>query len=83
MRINSSLTNALAATQATAPSSKARAAQRRHVDGDLAQISDTAKRLIVSGQTRLAQLQAAHRAGAYQVSPSQIARSIINAHLKA
>jgi hypothetical protein len=31
---------------------------------------------------RLAQLQAAHDAGTYHISPSQIARSIINAHLK-
>jgi anti-sigma28 factor (negative regulator of flagellin synthesis) len=81
MRINGSLTNALAASQATAPSSKAHGGQRRAA-GDVAQISDAARRVLANGQARLAQLQAAHIAGTYQVSPNQIARSIITAHLK-
>jgi hypothetical protein len=81
MRINGSLTNALAGLQAAVPSSKAHGGQR-HADGDVAQISDTARRVLANGQARLAQLQAAHIAGTYQVSPNQIARSIINAHLK-
>jgi hypothetical protein len=78
MRISGSLTNPVAAiTQPAAQSPGIRRAA-----GDQAEISDAAKRLLSATQMKLAQLQAARDTGTYHVSPSQIARSIINAHLK-
>lgn len=82
MRINTSLTNALPATSPAAAQPTDMQAGRRRA-ADVAQISDEANRLLSTAQAKLAHLQAAHAAGTYQVSPSQIARSIINAHLKA
>jgi anti-sigma28 factor (negative regulator of flagellin synthesis) len=81
MRINAGLTNALAATSQAAAQPPDPQGRRRRVNSDVAQISDEAN-LLSNAQAKLAQLQAAHAAGTYQVSPSQIARSIINAHLK-
>jgi anti-sigma28 factor (negative regulator of flagellin synthesis) len=52
----------------------------RNAGSDQVRISDLAAQL-ASDPGKLAQLQAAYSAGTYQVSPSQIANSIVNAHL--
>ena len=60
-------------------SSKVASGPLRAVE-DQVHISNLAAQL-AANPAKLAQLQAAHEAGTYLVSPSQIANSIINAHL--
>jgi anti-sigma28 factor (negative regulator of flagellin synthesis) len=84
MRINASLINPATPGVAPAPSSpQSRKASPAisPVPVDQVRISTLAAQL-APDPARLAQLQAAHDAGTYHISPSQIARSIINAHLK-
>jgi|HubBroStandDraft_5_1064220.scaffolds.fasta_scaffold976163_1 anti-sigma28 factor (negative regulator of flagellin synthesis) len=47
---------------------------------DEVRISDLAAQL-AADPSKLAQLQAAYQSGLYQVSPSQVANSLIKAHL--
>lgn len=49
--------------------------------GDHVQISDVAKQLAATDPSVLDRLQAAIQSGSYNVSPAQIAKSIISAHL--
>jgi anti-sigma28 factor (negative regulator of flagellin synthesis) len=76
------LTQSLQQTALTNPESiKGRGPQDQFSGGDRVQISDLAAQLSAQASTtdpsRLAQLQAAFQAGTYNVSPDQIAASII------
>ncbi len=80
MRIDSnplSLAQAVSQTQATDQAgSKTRTGGRTN-GGDQVEISSMASQLSTS-PSRLAELQAAVRSGTYNISPSQLANSMIN-----
>jgi len=72
-------TKALGTASPNGTSSKFRQGQTG-AGADQVQISNLAAQL-AADPSKLAQLQAAFAAGTYRVSPSQVANSIINAHL--
>jgi len=74
-----SLTQSIAPTQPNAPSTISHNAKRQ--SGDHVQLSDMAS-LLSTSQQRLEQLEQAYANGAYNVSPSQIANSMINEMLQ-
>lgn len=91
MRINSNLVNPgssdptqaiESASQAgqTGQASKTQSGPHRGGSTDSVQISDAARQLTASDPSELGRLQAAVESRTYNVSPAQIANSIINAH---
>lgn len=85
MRIHNNLPNLTQALAQTAPADspttgKLRGGRRTARSGDRVQLSDMAALLSVD-PSKLAQLQSEVSSGTYNVSPSQIANSIINASL--
>jgi flagellar biosynthesis anti-sigma factor FlgM len=86
MKIDVNALNLTQSLQPAAPlnpeSPKGRGLQHQGADGDQVQISDLATQLSAQAAnidpSRLAQLKAAFQAGSYNVSPDQIAASIID-----
>jgi anti-sigma28 factor (negative regulator of flagellin synthesis) len=79
MKIDSNTLNAISQSQigATALGSGKTHSGARHAGGDKVQISDMAS-LLSSDPQKLAQLTAAVQNGTYNISPSQIANSMLN-----
>lgn len=73
-----SLTQSIAQTQPSAISGKG--SQNRRAAGDHVQISDMAS-LLSTSQQKIEQLAQSYANGTYNVSPSQIANSMINSML--
>jgi anti-sigma28 factor (negative regulator of flagellin synthesis) len=77
------ITNALQSTNNVAadlgqPRQCSKGTSRQSAGEDQVQISSLALQLASSDPSKLSQLQAAYGAGTYDVSPSQIANSILN-----
>jgi anti-sigma28 factor (negative regulator of flagellin synthesis) len=75
--LSSSIAPEVSAAKQALKSPPRQAAGQDHVH-----ISSLAAQLSASNPSKLSQLQVAHEAGTYHVSPSQIANSILNDALK-